>query len=162
MRRIVQWMPVVLVAGSVCACALPRASEIQPARTHIQTLRFAEPKDGLIDAKAKFDIYNTSQVETKIDEIHAVLLRGDVVVAKARRGGDHSIRAGHTAKVYVEFKDIPVARLEAAIGRKLVKDGIEKFAIEGVIVYESEDGPVRHPIERFAISTILGPKGSKM
>ena len=157
MRRTMLCVMMIVVAVTVSACALPRASEIEQARTHVQTIRFKAPKDGLVDAKAKVDIHNVSRVKTKIDEVVATLRHGDVVVAEGRRGGDHSIRPGHTAKLYVEFKGISVADLERTIGGKLADKRVAEFTVDGVIVYESEDGPVRHPFGPYTLTAFLRP-----
>ena len=161
MRRIGQWALVIVGVVMVGACrTLPQADEVAQARTHIQTLKFDKPKEGYIEARADLIIHNPGRVKTYIDGVEATLFRGETVVGRAVRDCDHDIAPLDSQRVRLHFKRIRVADLEAAIGRTLAKTGIEPFEIDGVIIYETQTGPLRQPFENFRIQTVLGPKGT--
>jgi len=163
MRRMGSWLGLVVVVAVAAGCrSLPKADDVATARTHIQTLRFEEPEEGQIEARAELVIYNPGEVKTYIDSIEATLYRGEAALGRVVSDKHFDIPRWDSKAVWLAFKDISMAQLEAAIGRQLTKAGAEDFEIEGVIVYQVQEGLLRHPFGKYRIATILGPAGSGM
>jgi hypothetical protein len=163
MRWTARGLSGLLVVGMIAGCqSLPRPEEVETARTHIQQLKFDKPAAGLINAHAELVIYNPGRVKTQVEGVEAALCRGETVLGRAVASGDHDIPAMGSQRVWLHFNRISVALLEAAIGRTLTKSAVEAFEIDGVIIYETRTGLLRHPFAKFRIQTVLGPSGSGM
>ena len=162
MKRLLVWVPVMLVAASAAACRhIPRQSDIQQPSTQVTVLSFGMPDGGTIEAKADLLVFSKSGLSTKVESLEATLYVKGTAVGKGRTEDGAWIPSLDSKVFTLEFEDLDVAGLEKALGRVLGQGAIETFEVDGVIVYETQEGALQQPFPKSSISCYLGPKGTR-